>query len=162
MRPWQMQWLLVLGYCCCSDSRRTPSWSAHSLDFRLGLLTPTPCCSPPNKEQAFQPAVPPGTEMVPPEQLSAWGDETVFCAHLGTLMKGGEGRGGFQGGGSSPSSGFCLGPSRPHGTPHSLVTLHAGEQETRASTTPQGKQPRGRGHTYRREKVPCFRYKLLS
>ena len=30
-----------------------------------------------------------------------------------------------------------------------LVTLHAGEQETRASTTPQGKQPRGRGHTYR-------------
>lgn len=130
--------------------------------LQAGSLTPTLCCSPPNKKQAFQPAGPPGTEMIPPEQLSAWGDETVFCAHLGTRMKGGEGHGGFQGGGSSLSSGFCLGPSRQHSTPHSLVTLHAGEQETRASTTPRGKQPGGRGHTYTRKKVPCFRYKLLS
>lgn len=50
-----MQRLLALGYCFCSDSKwlRDPSWSMHSLDFRLGLLTSTLCCSPPNKEQAF-------------------------------------------------------------------------------------------------------------
>lgn len=100
--------------------------------------------------------------MGPPEQPSAWGDETVFCAHLGTLVKVGEERGGFQGGGLTLSSGFCLGPSRQHGAPQSLVSLHTGDQVTRAGTTPRGKQPGGRGHTYRREKVPCFQYKLLS
>lgn len=64
--------------------------------------------------------------MIPPEQLSAWGDETVFCAHLAHLMKGGGTRG--QGRGLISEPGFCLGPSRQHSTPHSLVTLHAGEQ----------------------------------
>ena len=70
--------------------------------------------------------------------------------------------GAFGGGNSSLSSGFCLGPSRQHCTPCSLVTLHAGEGESQAGTTPQGTRPAGRGQTYLRKKVPCFWYNLLS